>query len=322
MKNIILILSLSSVYLFSFGQSDCRKGGILFGKADFIPENGVLSQGAFSMDAIFSKKYHKGYTTSWGLEFNGGRKTLESVITDITFEGGYLGYADFAQSRIEFWSKFMVGKRFGNVLEVTVPFKLGYRKLSYFQEFFLNPGQEINPNDVVDNADDANSTVLDKNHSFGLGTGVQLALFPAYGISPFVEVTYNTFGKITNYRVQDASLENGLVVVPNEIIANSNNITIRYGVRFNIGRCPKILNDIYKEDTPKRRKVSINRHTRPVTKTKINQRVNPEQNSTTPQPNKPTTQPSNNQNNKPGVVLKPSAPKPTPKPTPNVVIPN
>jgi hypothetical protein len=292
-------------------QLTCKKGGVSLGYVHHIPEDGeLITTGAFTMDVFFLKRYHKNFNTSFGLELNTGARRFNKVIENITFEGDYEGFADYSFSRTEVWGKFMVGTQIKNIVEFTVPIRIGYRSQGYREYFDLYEGQEIKEEDLAteeETEEDSDNRFSKTNH-FGIGAGLNLAFLPSSNISPFVEVSYSYFGSQDHQNIENASLNNGIINIPSYTAPNSSSYNVRVGVRFNIGSCPKKTGNIY-EDSKTSKRVSPNPKHSSVSRKIVDKSVN--------------TQPNNSETNsdsskgdsttKPKVVLKPKVPtKPTP----------
>ncbi len=301
LKIILLVGSLCSV-LTSSSQLECKKGGFSLGYAHHLPEDdSLISTGAFTMDVFFLKRYHRFFNTSFGVEMNAGARRFNKVIENITFEGDYEGFVDYSVSRTEFWGKFMIGTQIKNIVEFTVPVKIGYRHQAYREFFDIYDGQEIKEEDLIEEGseEDNPDTRFAKTNNIGFGTGLNLAFFPSSGVSPFIEAGYTYFGKQDHQSINNASQnDNGTINIPSYQAQNSSNYTFRVGVRFNIGSCPKKTGNIFEDSRPSTR-TEPNRSHKKVETRIVDRSVNTQQNNN-----------SNNNTNtssetKPNVKLKP-----------------
>lgn len=312
-------LLISLVSLFTFNQLShaqtaysqalsCNSGSFSMG---YVQQNAVAdslpNMGGFSMEAIFLKKQRRFFSTSFGIETNFGSRNFDRVIEDIEFEGGYNGFASYSMSRADFGAKYIIGAQIGKIVEFSIPLRLGFRTTAFRQEFELYEGQEIAEEDLVseDEASEQNNDAFFRSNKLGFGTGLNLAFLPNSMFSPFVEIGVNYFGGDEIPLLEQASLINGEVNVPRIDLNNNNEMTLRVGVRINIG-CPGNVSSVYRQPPSSGRNVAYKKH--PEVETRIVRNTSTQ-----------NTNVQNNSNETERVILKPQKPR-TPRTPKDLII--
>ncbi|MCB9223966.1 MAG: hypothetical protein R2780_06815 [Crocinitomicaceae bacterium] len=242
--NKILLFIFCVVGALGLAQSNTAKklkyfdSGMIFFERDF-PGNrnynraGVPNYNVMGMEGEFlSIKKNK---WRWKQKITGdigGRKT-DDLISNIEFEGGYLGGFRVWSNRFSTSLGSVVAYQPNPKLEIGIPLMFCARMTSEVGSYYLYEGQNIDPNDQTSahDANNANRILINRKWIPGFKTGCEMVAFPNSEVSFVFRFNYQYFGWRDVYDVSTAKL----IPATNEIIVNNTRVwnTSEWG--FSIG---------------------------------------------------------------------------------------
>jgi hypothetical protein len=209
----------------------------------------------FGINASFAKFHFGAINFSHQLGMNWGYKDYKDAISDITFEGGYMGGFEARSSRMSIYTTSSIGLQEGDVFELNVSGGFTTRRTKSTGFYYIYPNQEINEEDLVseEEAEEANEYLVGKKWNLGLRTSAELTIIPNFMVAPFIRISYQQFGKRDVYDASTAAIDSysGHPYMQSTLVNNTSDWGVAVGIKINFldDECYPEMNFDFDNDT-------------------------------------------------------------------------